>query len=342
LRAGAASPSIASPLPSLLESHPPVSNAEFPDDDLTPGDVPSVAAAAASITPTKSAQRIDWGHEARSIFWLILCVLGFHSLIAKPFYIPSESMMPLLLKGDRLVVSKYPYGWSYASLSFHPLPFLSGRVWGAVPERGDVVIVYSRRWKEDYIKRVIGLPGDVIEVRRGHLFLNGEAVAQQPLPALRVPVDANADCPADQFPGSKVYEANGRISCRLNVLRETLPNGRSYMIVDTGENAAADWYGPQRVPAGHLFLMGDNRDNSADSRFSLEDKGLGGPVPIENIGGRAEFLTFSMDGTTSWSPFSWFFSFRSGRAGTSLRAQRAPVAEQEHDGDIGEDHEVSE
>ncbi|MDQ4418922.1 signal peptidase I [Sphingobium sp. DEHP117] len=277
----------------------------------------------AESTPARPATRgVDWWGEFKSLAVLLFCVLGFHSFIAKPFYIPSESMMPVLLKGDRLVVSKYPYGWSYASLSFHPLCFMPGRVLGRLPERGDVVIVTPRHSREDYIKRVIGLPGDTIEVRGGTVILNGVPVPQRTLPPLMLPVDANAPCPAGQFPGALVAGQDGKRYCRLPVAQETLPNGRRYQVIDVGPSAL-DWYGPEKIPAGHLFLMGDNRDNSADSRATLAERGLGGPVPFESIGGRAEFITFSVDGTTSlWNPLSWWTSLRGGRAGASLHAQR--------------------
>lgn len=263
--------------------------------------------------------RVDWVHEVKSIALLLLAVLAFHSFMAKPFYIPSESMMPILLKGDRLVVSKYPYGWSYVSPSFHPLPFISGRIWGHMPARGDIVIVTPQNSREDYIKRAIGLPGDLIEVRNGQVILNGIPVPQKTLPPLRIAVDENAPCPAGQFPGSLVHGDDGKDYCELTVREEVLPNGRSYRVIDAGPSEL-DWYGPVRVPEGHLFLMGDNRDNSADSRAPLSARGLGGPVPFESIGGRAEFITFSLDGTTTLSPLSWFTSLRSGRAGMSLHA----------------------
>lgn len=265
--------------------------------------------------------RFDWWHEVKSISLLILAVLAFHSFIAKPFYIPSESMMPVLLKGDRLVVSKFPYGWSYVSPSFHPLPFLKGRLFGHLPERGDIVIVSPQHRREDYIKRVIGLPGDILEVRGGQVILNGVPVPQKPLKPLRIPVDGNAPCPPSQFPGAQVTDAAGKSWCELPVRRETLPNGRTYLIIDMGPSSL-DWYGPVRVPANHVFLMGDNRDNSADSRAPLEENGLGGPVPWESIGGRAEFVTFSLDGDSSWNPMTWLHALRSGRAGNSLRPQR--------------------
>ena len=139
----------------------------------------------------------DWWGEAKAIFWLILAVLAFHSFIAKPFYIPSESMMPGLLKGDRLVVSKYPYGWSWVSPSFHILPRWGGRIWGRMPERGDVVMLTPHsgpNQSQDYIKRVIGLPGDTIEVIGGVVYLNGRALPREERPPTRIPVDPNVPC----------------------------------------------------------------------------------------------------------------------------------------------------
>ena len=267
------------------------------------------------------AKGTDWKSEAKSIGLLLLAVLGFHSLIAKPFYIPSESMMPRLLVGDRLVVSKYAYGWSYVSPSFHLLPFIPGRLLGSLPERGDIVIVTPRGKKSDYIKRVIGLPGDRLEIRDGQVILNGVPVRQDTQPNLRLPIDANAPCDSGQFPGRQTIGPDGVPFCDLPVKRETLPNGRHYDIIDLGDRSL-DWFGPIMVPAGHLFLLGDNRDRSADSRVSLDDGGLGGPVPIETIGGRAEFITFSLDGTAGWNPLSWLPALRGGRAGASLHPGR--------------------
>lgn len=280
------------------------------DTDTTP----SSEAATAPAKPKET----DWKAEARGIFWLILAVLGFHSLIAKPFYIPSESMMPGLLVGDRLVVSKYPYGWSFVSPTFHLLPYMEGRLFGRMPQRGDVVIVSPPGAKQDYIKRVIGLPGDRLEMRSGTVIINGVPVRRsQPVPRL-IPVDENAPCAANQFPGRLVNGPDGAAYCELPIVRETLPNGRSFDTVDLGASETDD-FPPITIPENHLFLMGDNRDRSADSRVPLALGGLGGPVPWENIGGRAEFITFSLDGTAEWyNPISWLQALRSGRAGTSL------------------------
>ena len=199
---------------------------------------------------------------------------------------------------------------------------MQGRVLGNLPTRGDVVIVTPPGSNEDYIKRVIGLPGDTIEMRGGRLILNNVPVKAEVRPAAMIAIDDNAPCGVNQFPGNLVEAGDGRQYCRLPIVRETLPNGPTYDTVELGQSPG-DEYGPVTVPADHVFLMGDNRDRSADSRFSLADDGLGGPVPWENIGGRAEFLTFSLDGSASWfNPISWFQSLRSGRAGHSLRASR--------------------
>jgi signal peptidase I len=282
------------------------------------------AAPVAGEAPAGAKKGTDWWGEVKAIFWLILAVLAFHSLIAKPFYIPSESMMPGLLHGDRLVVTKFPYGWSWVSPSFHILPHIEGRLWGAMPERGDVVIVTPPGQSSDYIKRVIGLPGDTIEVIDGTVWLNGRAIPRQERPPTMFPVDANLPCDDLAFGDHRVAGADGRLFCRLPVFRETLPNGRSYDTIDVGHSQGDD-FARITVPEGRVFLMGDNRDHSADSRFSIESQGLGGPVPWENLGGRAEFITFSLDGSSSyWNPISWFTALRGGRAGSSLHAERGP------------------
>lgn len=278
-----------------------------------------------SIVPVadkKDDKGTAFWREIRGLVWVLLAVLAFHSLIAKPFYIPSESMMPGLLTGDRLVVTKYPYGWSWVSPSFHVVPPMRGRVFGHMPERGDIVIVTPPGTRTDYIKRVIGLPGDTLRMTDGQLFINGQAVKRQPEAPDMIPIDINSPCgsPADPaLSNHSVRGSDGKMYCSVPVVRETLPNGRTYETVDLGPSSE-DNFGPVTIPADHVWLMGDNRDDSADSRVPEWQGGLGGPVPWENIGGRAEFITFSLDGSTKWwNPLTWFEALRSGRAGKSLR-----------------------
>src|SRR6478609_3767539 len=160
--------------------------------------VPEASSPPAEETATTPAEQEQKGsalwREIRGLLWVLLAVLAFHSFVAKPFYIPSESMMPGLLTGDRLVVSKYPYGWSWVSPSFHVLPPMHGRALGKLPARGDIVIVTPPGQRSDYIKRVIGLPGDTLRMVDGQLFINGQAVKRQPLAPDMVPIDINSPC----------------------------------------------------------------------------------------------------------------------------------------------------
>jgi signal peptidase I len=258
-------------------------------------------------------------------------VLTFQTAAAQRFYIPSSSMMPTLLKGDQLIVTKYPYGWSYASLPIHGADVVPGRLLPRLPERGDIVTVVRRDDGADLIKRVIGLPGDTIAVQGGQLILNGRAVPRVAHGNAMLPVDTNVPCDDPEIVRFRQAGPDGRLYCKLPLYRETLPNGVSYDTIDLGNYdigggyiSPGDDYGPITVPAGHLFLMGDNRDESADSRFALDSKGLGGPVPFESISGRAEIITHSYDGSGSWlNPVSWVTTLRSGRAWTSLRPAKA-------------------
>lgn len=223
----------------------------------------------------------------RTLIYAVLIALVVRTFLFEPFNIPSGSMKPTLLVGDYLFTSKYAYGYSRHSLPFS-LPLIPGRVLASLPERGDVAVFkLPADGRTDYIKRIIGLPGDRIQMRDGVLFINGEAVDKQ-----RV--------------GTFIDEESGREIARFS---ETLPNGRSYEALDMLDGGPHDTTRVFEVPEGHLFAMGDNRDNSMDSRT-----GFVGFVPIENLVGRAEIIFFSTDGSAAlWEPWKWPFAIRYGR-----------------------------
>jgi signal peptidase I len=291
-----------------------------------PQDTIESAPEADAKTP-EAKKKVDWLAEARGLALMLLGVVAFHTLVAKPFYIPSASMMPNLLVGDRLIVSKYPYGWSWVSMSFpfRLLPRDDWRIAPATPEYGDIVIAVPPDRAEDYIKRVVALPGDRIALVDGQIWLNGEPVPQQQEPEVRLPEEGQmceaGPCLAD-FWQYRTQLPDGRVVYEPDTYRETLPNGASYLIIDH-MRSEKDNYDEITVPEGHVFLMGDNRDHSADSRFPAAPlgRGLGGPVPISSIGGRAEIITFSLDGSAGWNPLSWFEALRPDRAWTTLRPE---------------------
>lgn len=289
-----------------------------------------------SADDTALPEKIDWFAEVRGLGLMLLAVLAFHTFIAKPFYIPSASMVPNMLVGDRLIVSKYPYGWSWVSASFHIFPRDNWRIAPGTPEYGDIVIAVPPGSDEDYIKRVVALPGDTIALVDGQIILNGDAVPQDMEPPVRLPAENDNLCliangeqhPClDEFEPYRVTLDDGTQVFEPPTYRETLPNGASYLIIDHIDGMRLDNMEPVLVPEGHVFLMGDNRDHSSDSRAEAKSaicticNGLGGPVPLSNVGGRAERLTFSLDGSATYNPLSWWGALRDGRGWTSLRPE---------------------
>jgi signal peptidase I len=255
--------------------------------------------------------------EEGSFLWflvkLVIAVLIFRTFLFSTFSIPSESMLPRLMVGDYLFTQKWPYGFSRASLPFD-VNLFSGRIFAHDPERGDIVVFKHPLDRVDYIKRVIGLPGDTIQMKGGVLWLNGEAVRKQRVADFVKPIGPYNLCRNPQF---RSVDAKGTPVCRYPRFRETLPGGRSYDVLDFGTTPQDDT-DPVIVPEDRLFLMGDNRDNSEDSRFPAQ-KGEGvGLVPEENLVGRAVVIAFSTDGTSSWNPVSWFRAARWDRVGTGL------------------------
>src|ERR1043166_8761324 len=224
------------------------------------------------------AHKIGWGRGLANLFLGVLLLIaafgllfGFRAVLYQPFSMPSGSMKPTLLIGDYLVAAKYPYGYSRYSFP-GSLPLFAGRIFATEPHYGDVVVFrLPRDPAADYIKRIVGLPGDRVQMIHGALNINGVPVKQE------------------QIEDFVETDASGRVS-RIRQWRETLPNGVSYATLDLYPEGFSDNTRVYAVPTGHYFVLGDNRDNSQDSRTSQV-----GYVPFENIIGRADRIVFSVD-----------------------------------------------
>jgi signal peptidase I len=255
------------------------------------------------------------GSFIKSLLILALLAWLLRSLFVAPFSIPSGSMLPTMMIGDYLFVSKWPYGYSSASFPFEFPPF-KGRILGSLPERGDIV-VFEGPEGADVVKRVIGLPGDTVAVESGQPILNGKPVRRDQVDDYVMPISPNSPCrvvPPAQAMTRDTPE--GRQGCVYPAFRETLPGGRSYVVLDQTDQSLADNFGPVTVPQGGLFVMGDNRDDSLDSRYRVEAGGMGF-VPIDRVVGRAERAFWSTDGSASWfNPLTWFSALRTDRLGT--------------------------
>jgi len=254
------------------------------------------------------------GSFLKSLLILALLAWALRSLIVAPFSIPSGSMLPTMMIGDYLFVSKWPYGYSSASFPFEFPPF-KGRIFGSLPERGDIV-VFEGPGGADVVKRVIGLPGDTVAVEAGQLILNGKPVRRERVDDYVMPVSPNSPCrvvpPAEAMTRPT---SEGGQGCVYPAYRETLPGGRSYVVLDQTDQSIADNFVPVTVPQGGLFVMGDNRDDSLDSRYRVEAGGMGF-VPTDRVVGRAERAFWSTDGNASWiNPLSWFSALRTRRLG---------------------------
>ena len=244
---------------------------------------------------------------------LALAVVIFRSFIFAPFYIPSESMVPRLINGDYLLLAKWPYGYSQRSLPFGVPLLPEKRIIASNPERGDVVVFKApAHGDQDWIKRVIGLPGDTVQMKGGQLWLNNQAVPKVRIADFEVAVSPNTRCYSSQF---MAKNAEGADVCRYPRFTETLPGGTSYEVLDLGAHPKDDT-DPFIVPEGHVFLMGDNRDNSQDSRYPAEPGGGIGIVPVDNLLGRATVMMWSTDGSAEWlKPWTWFTAARWDRLG---------------------------
>jgi signal peptidase I len=268
---------------------------------------------AAVAVPEPAEKKETLGSFLWFVFKLALIVAIFRSFLFSPFNIPSESMLPGLMNGDYLLAAKWPYGYSRHSLPFDA-PLIPGRIFADQPDRGDVVIFKHPLDGSDYIKRVIGLPGDTVGMQNGQVVLNGAVLPKQRMADFVLPVSPNTDC---AWGAQKVREADGA-KCVYARFRETLPSGRSYPVLDFGPMPQDD-FDPVVVPEGSLFLMGDNRDNSQDSRFAAAPLGGIGLVPQENLVGRASTIMWSTDGGAEWiKPWTWFTAARWGRIGEAI------------------------
>ena len=237
-----------------------------------------------------------FGETLRTVVYAVLVALVIRVFAYEPFNIPSGSMIPTLLVGDYLFVSKFSYGYSRYSLPWG-LPLIEDRVLADQPERGDVVVFkLPRDNKTDYIKRIVGLPGDSIQVREGILYIDDKPVRREKVAERTVP----------GFAGT---------ATTLNEYIETLPNGRSHRIWERSDDDRLDNTPVYKVPPGHYFAMGDNRDSSQDSRMLS----LVGFVPFENLIGRADFLFFSHNSSARWwEVWRWPGAIRFGRIGDGI------------------------
>ena len=280
----------------------------------------SPAPALASEEPSAVAAPAKPGNvvweTVRFLLILFFFAVVVRTFIFAPFSIPSGSMLPRMMIGDYLFVAIWPYGYSRYSVPWGAVPF-DGRILGGEPKRGDVVVFRHPGSDEDYVKRLIGLPGDTVQMRGGQLILNGEPVPKVRIADYLMERSPNSPCryvgPDAVLPPAMV---NGQAYCRYPRYRETLPGGKSYDVLDQLD-APADNTAPVVVPEGHYFMMGDNRDDSADSRFPPDSVSKGvGLLPAENVIGRAFVVFFSTDGSASWvKPWTWFSAARWDRTG---------------------------
>ena len=245
----------------------------------------------AAQTPPKSGAVNEIVEIVKTVVYALLIALFLRVLFFQPFTIPSASMEPNLYQGDYIIVSKFSYGYSRHSIPFSP-PLFDGRIMGRGPERGDVVVFkLPRDGHTDYVKRVIGLPGDRVQMQGGQLYLNGEPLKRERVEVLR-------------------EDSGYGFSRDVIRYRETLPGGRTFLTDDFGTDSDLDNTPLFVVPEGHYFMMGDNRDNSSDSRVPIEAGGVGF-VPADHLVGKAQIILLSWnEGATLFKPWTWVMDAR--------------------------------
>jgi signal peptidase I len=301
----------------LTRAKPQPKAAPMPQTDThTPVDTDPPAEPVAGSEPIDiQRELVEFG---KFLLKFALIVLIVRSFLVSSFNIPSESMQPRLLIGDFLIVNKSAYGYTRHSLPFS-WPLIPGRILPRTPDRGDVAVFKHPVDGTDYIKRVIGLPGDRIQVVDGIVRINDVPVPRRRMAPLVIPATENMVAASFGNPcfraAFEVEAADGRLFCRYPRYLETLPNGRSYAVLDL-LISDPDTTGVYQVPDGHLFMMGDNRDRSYDSRFpAVAGAGIG-IVPQDRLVGEALVTIFSTDGSVRWyNPITWFTATRWNRIG---------------------------
>jgi signal peptidase I len=248
------------------------------------------AAIAADDAQKRGREETEWLEMGKSVLIALAIALVVRVLLFQPFTIPSGSMEPTVMPGDYVIITKYSYGYSRFSMPFGP-PLFHGRVFDHAPKRGDIIVFKLPRDPHiDYIKRLIGLPGDRIQVKAGVVFINDKPLPRQEL-----------------APGEEIGQLG--LAHPVERFAETMPNGRSYVTNAYGSDGEADNTGVYVVPPKHYFFMGDNRDNSSDSRFP-EEIGVG-YVPEENLVGKAELVLLSWNQNASiFKPWTWVLNAR--------------------------------
>ena len=248
---------------------------------------------ASKAPSTRSRATNEFVEIGKTVFYALLIALVLRVLMFQPFTIPSASMEPTLLEGDYIIVSKYSYGFSKHSIPLSP-PIFNGRLLFHAPNRGDIIVFkLPRDNKTDYIKRLIGLPGDHIQVKHGMVFVNDKPIAQMPQGQTSIDL--------------------GGFNTKADVIREKMTNGQSYLTYSVDPTQPPENTDVFVVPEGNYFFMGDNRDNSLDSRFAKENDGVGF-VPAENLEGKAQIILLSWNkGASLFKPWTWVMDARPSR-----------------------------